>query len=58
MENPKFKYLIHIGYLCGHDDKDWDEIEIVAENDENAIEKARETLRWIYKTEILNKTAI
>ena len=55
MENPNFKYNIRISYLYGNDEKDWDEIEIIAENDEIAIKKAREHRRWIYKAEILNK---
>jgi len=56
MENPKFKYTIRISYLYGHDEKDSDEIEIIAENDEKAISDARNHRRWIYKAEILNKT--
>jgi len=56
MENPKLKYTIRISYLYGHDEKDSDEIEIIAENDEKAISDARNHRRWIYKTEILNKT--
>lgn len=55
MENPNFKYNIRISYLYGHDEKDSDEIEIIAKNDEIAIKKAREHRRWIYKAEILNK---
>ena len=55
MENPNFKYTIRISYLYGHDEKDWDEVEIIAENDEIALKKAREHRRWIYKVEILNK---
>lgn len=55
MENPKFKYTIRISYLYGHDEKDSDEIEIIAENDEKAIYDARNHRRWIYKAEILNK---
>lgn len=56
MENPKFKYTIRISYLYGHDEKDFDEIEIIAENDEKAISDARNHRRWIYKAVILNKT--
>ena len=55
MENPNFKYTIRISYLYGHDEKDWDEIEIIAENDEIALKMAREYRKWIYKVEILNK---
>lgn len=55
MENPKFKYTIRISYLYGHDEKDFDEIEIVSENDENAIKKARNHRRYIYKAVILKK---
>lgn len=55
MENPKFKYTIRINYLYGNDEKDSDEIEIIAENDEKAISEARNHRRWIYKAEILNK---
>jgi len=56
MENPKFKYTIRISYLYYRDEKDWDEIEIIAENDEKANSDARNHRRWIYKTEILSKT--
>jgi len=56
MKNPKFKYIIRISYLYGHDEKDFDEIEIIAENDEKAISDARNYRKWIYKTVILNKT--
>lgn len=56
MENHKFKYLIRINYLYGHDEKDSEEIEIIAENDEKAISEARNHRRWIYKAVILNKT--
>jgi len=55
MENPKFKYIIRISYLYGHDEKDFDEIEIIAENDEKAISDVRNHRRWIYKTKILSK---
>ena len=55
MENPKFKYTIRISYLYGNDEKDSDEIEIIAENDEKTISEARNHRRWIYKAEILNK---
>lgn len=55
MENPNFKYNIRISYLYGHDEKDSDEIEIIAKNDEIAYLTARNHRRWIYKVEILNK---
>jgi hypothetical protein len=55
MENTKFKFKVHISYLCGNDDKDWEEIEIVAENDKNAKIYARNHRRHVYKIEILSK---
>lgn len=44
------KITIHFRY--GKDEKDFEDIEIEAENDEQAIELAKKHRRWVFKVEI------
>ena len=49
------KYKILIEYRYGKFEKDFDEIPIEAESDEQAIELAKEHRRWIYRATIISR---
>ena len=49
------KYKILIEYRYGKFEKDFDEIPIEAESDEQAIELAKKHRRWIYRATIISK---
>jgi hypothetical protein len=48
-------YQVLIEYRHGKDEKDFDEITIEAESDEQAIELAKKHRRWIYRATIISE---
>ena len=51
----KYKYRILIWFRVGNFEKDFHEIEIEAENDDQALELAAQNRNWVYITEIISK---
>lgn len=54
----KFKYRILIWFRFGGFEKDFDEIEVEAENDEQALELAEKNRSWVYSADIISKDEV
>lgn len=51
----KYKYRILIWFRLGNFEKDFHEIEIEAENDEQALELAEKNRSWVYSADIISR---
>lgn len=51
----KYKYKVLIWFRYGNFEKDSEEVEIEAENDEQALQLAKKHRRWVFKTEIVSR---
>jgi hypothetical protein len=54
----KFKYRILIWFRFSGFEKDFDEIEVEAENDEQALELAEKNRSWVYSADIISRDEI
>jgi hypothetical protein len=51
----KYKYRILIWFRFGSFEKDFEDIEVYAENDEQAIELAKKRRSFVFKVEIISR---
>lgn len=51
----KFKYRILIWFRFGGFEKDFNEIEVEAKNDKEALELAEKNRSWVYSADIISR---
>jgi hypothetical protein len=54
----KYKYRVLIWFRFGGFEKDFEEIEIEAENDDQALELAEKNRSWVYSADIISRNEI
>lgn len=54
----KYKYKIEVWFRHGNFEKDFEQIDIYADDDQEAIDLARDYRRWVFKTEIIRRDEV